>query len=108
MTNDNSQTLSLEQKIAQKEAELARLKEKKEKVANGQKVVLGGMVLSVARKNKDFANQLINMINSEVNRDTDKKRLASIVDELQQVINAKSVITESEQSMVEQYGLNHG
>jgi hypothetical protein len=33
---------------------------------------------------------------------------ASIVDELQQVINAKSVITESEQSMVEQYGLNHG
>lgn len=78
---------TLEQQIAQKQDELARLKEKAQKQENAQKIVIGGMVLSVARNNSQFAQNLLSMINREINRDTDKKRLESVIIELQQVIN---------------------
>lgn len=78
---------TLEQQIAQKQDELARLKEKAQKQENAQKIVLGGMVLAVARKNPQFAQSLLAMIDKEVNRDTDKKRLTNIIIELQKFIN---------------------
>lgn len=78
---------TLEQQIAQKQDELARLKEKAQKQENAQKIVLGGMVLAVARKNPQFAQSLLAMIDKEVNRDTDKKRLTNIIVELQKFIN---------------------
>ena len=78
---------TLEQQIAQKQDELNRLKEKAKTLENGQKIVLGGMVLSVARKNPQFARKLLAMIGSEINRDSDKKRLENIIDELQGVVN---------------------
>lgn len=78
---------TLEQQIAQKQDELNRLKEKAKTLENGQKIVLGGMVLSVARKNPQFARQLINMIGNEINRDTDKKRLENIIDELKGIVS---------------------
>lgn len=80
--------LTLEQQIAQKQDELARLKEKAQKQENAQKILLGGMVLAVARKNPQFAQSLLSMIDKEVNRDTDKKRLDSVISELRQVISA--------------------
>lgn len=78
---------TLEQQIAQKQDELARLKEKAQKQENAQKIVIGGMVLSVARKNPQFAQNLLSMIDREVNRDTDKKRLESVIGELQEFIS---------------------
>ena len=78
---------TLEQQIAQKQEELNRLKEKAKTLENGQKIVLGGMVLSVARKNPQFARQLLNMIGNEINRDTDKKRLENIIDELKGIVS---------------------
>jgi hypothetical protein len=83
---------TLEQQIAQKQDELARLKEKAQKQENAQKIVLGGMLLSVARKNNDVARMVLDMINKEVNRDTDKKRLESVVNELQIVANQSQPI----------------
>lgn len=77
---------TLEQQIAQKQDELARLKEKAQKQENAQKIVIGGMVLAVARKNPQFAQNLLSMIEREVNRDTDKKRLESVINELREVI----------------------
>ncbi len=77
---------TLEQQIAQKQDELARLKEKAQKQENAQKIVLGGMLLSVARKNNDVARMVLDMISKEVNRDTDKKRLESVIIELQEVV----------------------
>ena len=77
---------TLEQQIAQKQDELNRLKEKAQKQENAQKIVLGGMLLSVARKNNDVARMVLDMINKEVNRDTDKKRLESVIIELQEVV----------------------
>lgn len=83
---------TLEQQIAQKQDELNRLKEKAQKQENAQKIVLGGMLLSVARKNNDVARMVLDMINKEVNRDTDKKRLESVVNELQIVANQSQPI----------------
>ena len=83
--SQNKKSLTLEQQIAQKQDELARLKEKANQLSNAQKIVLGGMVLSVARKDKNFANQLLAMMKTEINRDTDKKRLTSVFDELKEI-----------------------
>lgn len=95
---------TLEQQIAQKQDELARLKEKAQKQENAQKIVIGGMVLSVARKNPQFAQNLLSMIDREVNRDTDKKRLESVVNELQTVANQSQPI----QTQNFNQGANHG
>ncbi len=106
--SQNKKSLTLEQQIAQKQDELARLKEKANQLSNAQKIVLGGMVLSVARKDKNFANQLLAMMKTEINRDTDKKRLISVFDELKEIINPKPAVLDSEPSMSEQLGVNHG
>lgn len=95
---------TLEQQIAQKQDELARLKEKAQKQENAQKIILGGMLLSVARKNNDVARMVLDMINKEVNRDTDKKRLESVVNELQIVANQSQPI----QTQNFNQGANHG
>ena len=84
--SQNKKSLTLEQQIAQKQDELARLKEKANQLSNAQKIVLGGMLLSVARKNNDVARMVLDMISKEVNRDTDKKRLESVIIELQEVV----------------------
>lgn len=48
--------LTIEQKIAQKEAELARLRNKGRALENGQKIILGGMVLAEAKKDPKYVN----------------------------------------------------
>lgn len=95
---------TLEQQIAQKQDELNRLKEKAQKQENAQKIILGGMLLSVARKNNDVARMVLDMINKEVNRDTDKKRLESVVNELQIVANQSQPM----QTQNFNQGANHG
>ena len=80
-------TLTLEQKIAQKEDEIARLKEQARKIENGQKIVIGGLMLSVARENSQVAKQLLGYINEKVTRKTDLKRLDNIIEELQKKAN---------------------
>lgn len=92
---------TLEQQIQQKQNELNRLKEKAQKESNAQKVVIGGMCLAVAKKDKIFAQKLLSMIETEVNRDSDKKRLSSIIDEL------KKMVVEQTQSPVQNQGLAH-
>lgn len=78
---------TLDQLIAQKQDELARLKQKKQKAETAEKVVIGGMILAVARKEPSFAKQLLIMINNEVNRESDKKRLEGIIQELKELAN---------------------
>ena len=41
---------TLQQKLAQQEAELNRTKERIRKLENGQKIITGGMMLSIAKK----------------------------------------------------------
>jgi hypothetical protein len=73
---------TLEQKIAQKEAELSRLREKSQKLANSQKIIIGGMLIRAAKQDPKIREWLIEEAAKYVTRDADKKRLAPLLDEL--------------------------
>lgn len=77
----------IKQKIAQKEAELARLKEKERKLENGQKIIIGGMMLSMAKDNPQVASKLLEWIYKEVTRKTDLDRLQGVIKQLQEIAN---------------------
>ena len=74
--------LTIEQKIAQKEAELARLRNQSRALENGQKIILGGMLLAEARKDAKIRQWLLSMVQATVTRDVDQRRLAPLIDEL--------------------------
>lgn len=78
--------ITIEQKIAQKEAEIARLKDKARKLENGQKIIIGGMMLSLARNDANVANELLKNINEQVTKKTDLDRLENITSELKKII----------------------
>jgi hypothetical protein len=74
--------LTIEQKIAQKEAELARLRNKGRALENGQKIILGGMVLAEAKKDPKIRQWLLEMTKLTVKREVDIKRLTPLLEEL--------------------------
>lgn len=67
-----------EQKQARQDDQLARLKAKNRKLETGQKIIIGGMMLSLAEKNPLVAKQLKIWIDEEVTRKIDIKRLESL------------------------------
>jgi len=71
-------TLTIAQKIAQKEAELARLRQQSRKLENGQKIILGGMLLNAAKTDPNIRAWLLNEA-SKVYREADRKRLAPLL-----------------------------
>ena len=73
---------TIDQKIARKQDELNRLKTKQRKLDTAQKVVIGGMVLSLAKNDPDRARQLLIDIDSSITRKTDLDRLEGVIDEL--------------------------
>lgn len=78
---------TIEQKIAQKEDELARLKVQSRKLENGQKIITGGMVLSLARNNPQRAKTLLEDIKTQVIKKTDLERMQPIIDELTAIVD---------------------
>lgn len=74
------------QLIAEREADLARLKAKENQLANGQKIILGGMLLSLAKKDTNLANTVLGWIGDNVKRKEDKKRLEPVIAELEEII----------------------
>ena len=78
---------TLEQKIADTEARLARLRQQGRKLENGQKIILGGLVLNAARNDARIRKWLLTEANKSVTRDVDKHRLQPLLDELQQMPN---------------------
>lgn len=81
---------TLEQKIAKKEDELNRLKEQARKLENGQKIITGGMMLSLARNNPQRAKTLLEDIKEQVTKKTDLERMQPIIDELTAIVNKAS------------------
>lgn len=77
---------TLKQKIAQKKDELARLEDRDRKLENGQKIITGGVLLSIARKNPERAKMLLDDYNNEITRKTDLDRIQPIIDELKKTI----------------------
>lgn len=82
---------TIEQQINQVKAELSRLEEKKRSLENGQKIILGGMLLASARHDAKIAAWLIKEAEKAVTRDIDKKRLAPLLEELRPVRLAEGV-----------------
>lgn len=80
-------TLTLEQKIAQKEDEIARLKEQARKKENGQKIIIGGLMLSVAKNDSKVAKKLLDLIESQITRKTDLNRLDNVIEDLKKKAN---------------------
>lgn len=77
--------LTTSQKIAQLEKKIALLREEDRKLENGQKIIIGGMMLTIARKDPKAAKRLLELLQENVTRDVDKKRLEPLIAELQKV-----------------------
>ncbi len=80
---------TLEQKIAEAENKLARLREQSRRTENGQKIILGGMLIHAARKDDKIRAWLLEEAERSVTREVDKKRLAPLLDILRRTPEAK-------------------
>jgi hypothetical protein len=73
---------TIEQKIAEAEAKLNRLRQQVRQLENGQKIILGGLLLNAARKEPRIRKWLLDEAEKSVERGADKKRLAPLLAEL--------------------------
>jgi hypothetical protein len=73
---------TLKQQMAEAEAKLARLREKSRQLENGQKIILGGLLLNAAKDDARIREWLLKEAAKAVTREADKKRLAPLLDEL--------------------------
>lgn len=74
---------TLDQKIAEAEARLARLRKQERSLENGQKILLGGMLLNAARRDPKMRDWLLEESVRSISREADQKRLKPLLDELQ-------------------------
>jgi len=74
--------LTLQQKIAQKQAELARLKEQERKERNGSLFVVGAISIDFAEEDKVFREMLIKRLEQKAIRPADKKRVLPLIERL--------------------------
>lgn len=81
--------LTLEQKIAEAQANLARLKDKARSEDTRQKIVVGAVVISQALRSESLARRLLAILDTETMRDHDKKAVAGLVDRLKSVTGEK-------------------
>lgn len=70
------------QQIVEYEAKIARLRQKDRALENGQKIILGGMLISAARSTPKIARWVIEEIEKHVKRPIDLDRLKPLVVEL--------------------------
>ena len=80
---------NLQQQIAEAEARLARLREQSRKTENGQKIILGGMLINAVRKNLKIRHWLLEEAERSITRAVDKKRLAPLLDTLREIPEPK-------------------
>ena len=73
---------TIEQKIARKQDELNRLKTRQRKLETGQKVIIRGMMLSMAGDVPQIAEQRLKWIDGNITRKTDLDRLEDVITEL--------------------------
>ena len=73
---------TLEQKINEANDKLARLKTRKKKQEARQYIVLGSSLLAVGRLNVQNARTVLELLDQAKMRDSEKRDLASVVEEL--------------------------
>lgn len=79
--------ITLDQKIAQAEAELARLKQQSRALETGQKIILGGLFLNAAKADRKMREMVIKMVREGVTRPVDRKRIRPVLDDLEKITN---------------------
>lgn len=84
---------TLEQQIAQAEAKLNRLRNKNRSLENGQKIILGGMLINAARKDTKIREWLLEEADRSITREADKKRLEPLLESLRSVTEEKTEST---------------
>lgn len=82
--------LTLEQKIAEAQANLARLKDKARSEDTRQKIVVGAAVIAQALRSESLARRLLAILDNESLRDHDKKAVAGLIDRLKTVTEERS------------------
>lgn len=75
-------TRTLEQQIAEAEARLARLRTQSRQLENGQKIILGGMLLSATRHDPKIRAWVLQEAEKAITRDIDRKRIQPLLEEL--------------------------
>jgi len=70
------------QQIADLEAKIARLRTKDRALENGQKIIVGSVMLQAARVDPAMRRVLLTELARAVTREVDKKRLAPLLAEL--------------------------
>ena len=83
--NNARASRTLEQQIAEAEARLARLRTQSRQLENGQKIILGGMLLAATRHDPKIRAWVLEEAHKAVTRDIDKKRLQPLLDELRAI-----------------------
>lgn len=79
--------LTIDQKIAQKEHELSLLKSQKSELKTEQKVVIGGMFLSLSKDNPAVAQMVLDNLRKHIISNDDVGRIKPLLDELQALAN---------------------
>lgn len=82
--------LTLEQKIAEAQANLARLKDKARSEDTRQKIVVGAAAIAQALRSESLARRLLAILDNESLRDHDKKAVAGLIDRLKTVTEERS------------------
>lgn len=85
----------LEQKIAEAQAKLARLRNQERQLENGQKIILGGMLLNAAKTDQTMRQWVLNNAEKVVTREADKKRLEPLLKQLREMNPQPPQSTES-------------
>lgn len=73
---------TLNQKIAEAEARLARLRKQERSLEMGQKIILGGMLLNAVRHDPKMRDWLLEEAAQSIIREADQKRLKPLIEEL--------------------------
>lgn len=60
---------------------ITKIENQKSKVVTQQKIIVGSVLIDYAKKNKDFADTVLEILDKKL-EDKDKKRLASVIDSL--------------------------
>lgn len=79
-----------EQQIAELEAKIARLRQKSRALDNGQKIILGGMLINAARHDPAMAKWVLHEASKAVTREVDQRRLSPLIDELRAGLAGKA------------------
>lgn len=76
---------TIEQKIAETQAKLTRLRNQERQLENGQKIILGGMLLQAAKKDPSMRRWVLDNAAKFVTREADKKRLEPLLEQFRKM-----------------------